>query len=156
MYLFVYLKTFLYNVSQAQNGFSCTSVLSKAELVFWWVFINLFLCLPQNHFVKILYVCVKMLKVWYSSHFVDLLFFDNIMIVLLLKSSRIFPVVYMLLIRQYKVRFVSLSSAGMLSIPYACFDFSSFNAFSNYCLCNWWTQFFGGNLLFSFQFFKCF
>ena len=77
-------------------------------------------------FVKILDVCVRILKVRYSSHFVDFPFFGNITIILFLKSSGIFPVVYMLLIRQYKVCLVSSSSAcsnsaGMLSTPYAFF-----------------------------------
>jgi hypothetical protein len=45
-------------------------------------------------FIKILGACVSMLTVQYSSHFVDLLFFGNITIVLFLKSSGIFPVVY--------------------------------------------------------------
>ena len=54
---------------------------------------------------------------------------------LFLKSSGIFPAVYMLLIRQYKVCLVSPSSAcsksaGILSTPYV-FYFNSFNAFSN-------------------------
>ena len=88
-------------------------------------------------FVKILDTCVKMLKVQYSSHFVDLLFFGNITITLLLKLSGIFPVVYKLLVRQYKIYFISSSacnnnSAGMLSTPYDFFfNFNSFNAFSN-------------------------
>ena len=69
-----------------------------------------------------LHVCVRMLKIRYSSQFVDLFLFGNIIIKLFLKSSGIFPVVYMLLIRQYKVRFVSSSTAcnnaaAMLSTP---------------------------------------
>ena len=91
---------------------------------------------PKVIFVKVLDVCVRILKVQYSSHFVDLLFFGNITIILFLKSSRIFPVVYMLLIRRYKVWLVSSSSAcsnsaGVLSTSYAFFYFNSFNAFSN-------------------------
>ena len=58
-------------------------------------------------FVKILGLCVRMLKVRYSSHFVDLLFFGEITIMLLLKSSVIFPVVYMLLVKHYKMSLVS-------------------------------------------------
>ena len=58
---------------------------------------------PNTIFVKIVYVCVRMLKVRYSSHFVDLLFFGNITIIFLSKSSVIFPVVYMLLVKQYKI-----------------------------------------------------
>ena len=88
---------------------------------------------PKMIFVKILDVCVKIIQVQYSSHFVNLLFFGNITIILFLKLSGvfpvvymflsgIFPVVYMLLIRQYKVRFVSSSTAcnnaaAMLSTP---------------------------------------
>jgi len=64
-----------------------------------------------------------MLKVRYSSHFVDLLFFGKTTIMLLLKSSVIFPVVHMLLVKHYKICLVSSSSAcsnsaGMLSTPY--------------------------------------
>jgi len=104
---------------------------------------------PKIIFVKILDVCVRMLRVRYSSHFINLLFFANITILLFLKS-RIFPVAYMLLIRQYKVCFVYSSSAcsnsaGMLSTPYAFFDFRSFNTFPEFWLCYWWTQFIWGN-----------
>ena len=64
-----------------------------------------------------------MLNSPYSSNFVDLLFFGNITTTLYLKSSKIFPVVYTLLIRRYKACFVSSSSAcnnsaAMLSTPY--------------------------------------
>jgi len=77
-----------------------------------------------------------MLAVQYFSQFVDLLFFGSITIILFFKSSEIFPVLYVLLIRQNKVRLVPSqsacsNSAGVLSTPYAFFDFSSFNAFSN-------------------------
>ena len=86
-------------------------------------------------FVKILDVCVRILEVRYSSHFVDLLSFGNITSILFLKSSGIFPAVYTLLIRQYKICFVSSSSTcsnsvGMLSTPYD-FLFNSFNIISN-------------------------
>ena len=40
-------------------------------------------------FVKILNVCVRILDVRYSSHFVDLLFFGSIIFILFLKSSGI-------------------------------------------------------------------
>ena len=81
---------------------------------------------PKIIFVKILDLYVRILKVRCSSHFVNLLFFGNITIILFLKSSGIFPVVYMLLIRQYKVCLVSSSSAwsnsaGIVSAPYALF-----------------------------------
>ena len=93
---------------------------------------------PKISFVKISDVCARMLKARYSSHFVDLLFFGNFAIILFLKSSGIFSVVYMLLIRQYKVFFVSSSSAcnnsaGMLPslYLYLFIYFNSLNAFSN-------------------------
>ena len=71
------------------------------------------------------------------SHFVNSLFFGSIIIILFFKSSGMFPVVYMLLTRQYKVYFISSlsacnNSAGMLSTPYAFLISNSFNAFSNY------------------------
>ena len=73
-------------------------------------------------FVKILGLRVRMLNVRYSSHFVNLFFFGNINNKRCLKSSGIFLVVYMLLIKQYKVCFVSSSTAcnnssAMLSTP---------------------------------------
>jgi hypothetical protein len=97
---------------------------------------NLFSIRPRTFFVKILDACVTMLKVWYSSHFVDLIFFVYITTILFLKMSGIFPVVRMLLIRQYKLCLVSSSStcsnsASMLSTAYASFAFNSFNAFSS-------------------------
>ena len=84
-------------------------------------------------FVKIFYLCVKMLNVQCFSHFVVLRFLGSIIITLFLKSSGIFPVVYMLLIRQYKVYFISSSSAcsnsaGMLSTPYVFLIFNSLSA----------------------------
>lgn len=88
-------------------------------------------------FVKILDVGVTTLKFQYSSHFVDLRFFGNITIVLLLKSSGMFALLYMLLLKLYKMCLASSSSACsisacMLSAPCAFFYFNSFNAFSNF------------------------
>jgi hypothetical protein len=89
------------------------------------MFSSIFISIRHKRiFVKILDICVKILKVQYSSHFVDLLFFGNTTITLFLKSSGIFPVVNMLLIRQYKVCLVSSliacsNSVGMISILYA-------------------------------------
>jgi hypothetical protein len=84
-------------------------------------------------FVKILYVGVRMLKVQYSSHFVDLRFFGDIAIILLFKSSGILPVVYMLLVKEYKGCLVSSSSAcsnsaGMFSTTFV-FFFTSIHLF---------------------------
>jgi len=98
-------------------------------------------------FVNILDVCVKMLKFRYSSHFFDLFFFGNLTITLLLKSSGNFPVVYTLLIRQYKVCLISpltvcSNSAGMLYIYSVCFFISFHLIFYKFCLCYCLTQFF--------------
>ena len=48
---------------------------------------------PKTFFVKILDICVRMLKVWYSSHFFDIRFFGNITIIFFLKSSGTFRIV---------------------------------------------------------------
>ena len=86
-------------------------------------------------YVKILNVYIRILKFRYSSHLFDLLFYGNITTGLFLKSSGVFPIVYMLLIRQYKVCLVSSlsacsNSAGMLPTPYIYFFYlNPFNVF---------------------------
>ena len=116
--------TFLFTVKLFSTMFCKHKIASHVPLFFQkpnWSFARfssiIFSVRPKMIFVKILDVCVKIIQVQYSSHFVNLLFFGNITIILFLKLSGvfpvvymflsgIFPVVYMLLIRQYKVYLV--------------------------------------------------
>ena len=103
-------------------------------MVFFYFFINFFHIRPKIVFVTILDVYIKIFKVRYSSRFLDLLFVGNITSIFFLKSLGIFPVEYILLIKQYTLRLVSSpiacsNSSGILSTQYSFFYFKSFHIF---------------------------
>jgi hypothetical protein len=97
-------------------------------------------------FVKILNVCVRIPQFQYSSHFVELFFFDNITITLFLKLSGIFFVFFILLIRQHKVCFVSSSSAWVTLFVCYLRHFSIHLMLFQTLNCYSWTKFLGGNI----------
>ena len=71
---------------------------------------------PRMIFVKILDVCVKMLKVRCSSHFIDLLFFGSIIIILFFGNQQEF----FLFEQYYVLAWVSILTVGVSDIHRAC------------------------------------